>query len=478
MAVALDRHLALVGFMGAGKSTVGEQVAELLGRRFIDLDREIEARTGTTIVDLFAEGEGGFRTIEEEVASDVLAGEPTVVALGGGAVLSRATRERLRRRSVAVLLEVDVDTAWARVRDGDRPLARDEEAFRALYAERERVYAEVADARARDAEDVVLAAGGVQVGALERLGELVPGDGLVALVSDRHVAGVYGADAQLALGRRLASEHELPPGEDAKTLAVVGRLWDELAIDRAGTVVALGGGCVTDVAGFVAATHLRGVAWVAVPTTLVGQVDAAIGGKTGLDTTAGKNRVGAFHWPVRTVIDPGLLATLPAEERQAGMAEVVKTGLLAGAELWELPDPELVRRAAAYKTAVCLRDPREAGERAVLNLGHTFAHALETASGYRLRHGDAVALGLTAALRLSEEHLGLERGWPDRVSALLHPAPVAVDRAKAHAALRRDKKVVAGRVRLVLLEAPGRPVVTDALPEAAVDAALDALISG
>ncbi len=160
------------------------------------------------------------------------------------------------------------------------------------------------------------------------------------------------------------------------------------------------------------------------------------------------------------------------------MAEVVKTGLLAGAELWELPDAELVRRAAAYKTAVCLRDPTEQGERAVLNLGHTFAHALETASGYRLRHGDAVALGLTAALRLSEEHLGLEGGWADRVAALLKPEPVRVDRDLARAALRRDKKAVAGRIRLVLLEAPGSPVVTDELPEAAVDAALDGLISG
>ena len=480
MATALDRHVALVGFMGAGKSTLGEELARRLGRPFVDLDREIEKRTGNTVVELFADGEGGFRTVEERIAAEVLAAEPAVVALGGGAVLSAATRDELRRRALTVLLEVDVDTAWQRVGDSDRPLAQGEEAFRALYAAREPLYAEVADAQARDADDAVLAAGGVHVraGALERLGDFVPGDGSVALVSDRHVAGIYGADAQLALGERLASTHEVPPGEDAKTLAVAARLWDELAIDRGGTVVALGGGCVTDVAGFVAATHLRGVPWVAVPTTLVGQVDAAIGGKTGLDTTMGKNRVGAFHWPAQTVIDPALLVTLPAEERRAGMAEVVKTGLLAGDELWELPDPELVRRAAAYKTAVCLRDPTEAGERAVLNLGHTFAHALETASGYRLRHGDAVALGLTAALQLSEEHLGLEPGWAERVAGLLEPRPVPLERERARAALRRDKKAVGGRVRLVLLEAPGRPVVTDELPEAAVDAALDELISG
>ncbi len=210
-------------------------------------------------------------------------------------------------------MDVDVETAWSRVQGTDRPLAQDEADFRRLYEERRPLYESVADFVARDVDDVVLAAGGVHVetGSLERLGELVPGDGPVALVSDRHVAGIYGADAQLALGNRLVSTHELPPGEDAKTLVVAARLWDELAIDRGGTVVALGGGCVTDVAGFVAATHLRGVPWVAVPTTLVGQVDAAIGGKTGLDTTMGKNRVGAFHWPARTVDRPGAARHAP-----------------------------------------------------------------------------------------------------------------------------------------------------------------------
>src|SRR5205823_7298188 len=162
----------------------------------------------------------------------------------------------------------------------------------------------------------------------------------------------------------------------AKTVGTAERLWRELRLDRAGTLVAFGGGCTTDVAGFVAATYLRGVDWIAVPTTLVGQVEAAIGGKTAIDLPEGKNLVGAFHWPARTVIDPALLGTLPERERREGMAEVVKTGLLAGEPLWELPQPELVRRSAAFKAAVCLRDPHDRGERAMLNLGHTFAHAL------------------------------------------------------------------------------------------------------
>jgi 3-dehydroquinate synthetase len=270
--------------------------------------------------------------------------------------------------------------------------------------------------------------------------------------------------AQVALGTRLASVHELPTGEEAKTVAAVERLWHELRLPRSGTIVALGGGAVTDAAGFVAATHLRGVPWVAVPTSLVGQVDAGIGGKTAIDLPMGKNLVGAFHWPVRTAIDPSLLATLPEHERGEGLAEVVKTGLLAGEPLWELPEAELVRRCAAFKAAVCLRDPREGGERAILNLGHTFAHALEASAGYDgVTHGHAVALGLLAALRLS--------GRPTAVvEKLLAPRPVRVDRERAWAALGRDKKT-----GLVLLGEDG-PRWDVQVPEADVRRELDALI--
>jgi 3-dehydroquinate synthetase len=271
----------------------------------------------------------------------------------------------------------------------------------------------------------------------------------------------------------------VPRGEEAKTAAVAERLWQELRLDRGGTVVALGGGTTGDVAGFVAATYLRGVPWAAVPTTLVAQVDAAIGGKTAIDLPQAKNLVGAFHWPVRTVIDPALLETLPDSERRAGMSEVVKTGLLAGERLWELPDAELVRRCAVFKTGVCLRDPHDRGERAVLNLGHTFAHALEAAAGYEeVTHGQAVALGLQAALRLSVDHLGLDAGVVDEVDGLVAAEPVAVDLDRAWAALGRDKKAEAGRVKLVLLQAFGKPVIGVELPEEDVRNALASLVRG
>jgi shikimate kinase/3-dehydroquinate synthase len=467
----LNRHVVLVGFMGAGKTTVGAEVARRLGRPFYDIDEEIEAAHGA-IWDLFAQqGEPAFREIEARFARDRCAApEPSVIALGGGAVETRGLLDDLD--VVTVHLDVDVDTAWQRVKRSRRPLAQDEAEFRRRYDARAPLYKAVAGATARDAADVVLAAAGVHVerGAIHRLHDLVPGDGPVALASDTHVAGIHGMDAQLALGARLAATHELPPGETAKQLPALDRLWQDLRLDRSGTLAALGGGTTTDAAGFAAATYLRGIEWTPVPTTLVAQVDAAIGGKTAIDLPQGKNLVGAFHWPARTVIDPALLETLPPEQRREGMAEVVKTSLLAGEPLHELPDDELVRRTAAFKAAVCLRDPHDHADRKMLNLGHTFAHALETAAGYEgLTHGRAVALGLLAALRLSGRDTKL-------VEETLRPERVKVDLETAWTAMQRDKKTVGGELRLVLLGDDG-PRIDVPVPAEDVRRALAELIA-
>jgi 3-dehydroquinate synthetase/shikimate kinase len=432
---ALDRHLALIGFMGAGKTTLLEPLARRLGRDGVDLDEGASRQ----IREL---GLAEFRSREMiRTTTSLEKRGPAVLGLGGGAVTHETTRSALGEFAFSVLLDVDVDEAWRRVRGSDRPLAQDETEFRRLYDERRALYREVADAvvPSGDVDGVVLAAAGVhhELGALERLGELVPGDGPVALVADSTVMGIHGPRAQEALGDRLASTHELPPGEQAKQLAVVERLWSELRLDRGGTIVALGGGALTDPAGFAAATYLRGVPWVAVPTTLVGQVDAAIGGKTAIDVPQGKNLVGNFHWPARVVVDEALLATLPERERRQGLAELVKTQLLADAELD-------VRGAAAYKAALCLRDPHDRSVRQWLNLGHTFAHALEAAADFDLPHGEAVALGLVAALRLSGRN-------PAPVQEALDPQPVALDLDRAWEALQRDKKRTGDAINLVLL---------------------------
>jgi shikimate kinase/3-dehydroquinate synthase len=462
----LKKRIALVGFMGAGKTTA----VEALRVPHIRVDRSIEHTAGKSIPELFADGEDVFRGHEAQMVEDLLRSpHGSVLDLGGGAVTTPRVRELLKEKATVVWLDVDVDTCWERVHASDRPLAQDEAEFRRLYDERRPLYAEVADIVARDLDDVALALAGVHVerGALAKLGELVPGDGPVALVSDATVAGIHGMDAQLALGSRLAETHELPSGEEAKTLLTVDRLWQELRLDRRGTIVALGGGCTTDAAGYAAAAYLRGIAWVPVATSLVAQVDAAIGGKTGIDLPQGKNLVGAFHWPAATVIDPALLETLPDAQRREGMSEVVKTALLAGEPLWELADDELVRRCAAFKAAVCLRDPYDQGERKMLNLGHTFAHALEAAAGYEgVTHGRAVALGLLAALRLSGRDIG-------QVEQILRPTPVEVDRERAWEALLRDKK---GALRLVLLGDEGPRWDVD-VPAADVRRELDRLIA-
>jgi shikimate kinase/3-dehydroquinate synthase len=460
--------------MGAGKTTLAHEVAARLGTNVMDVDRSVETASGKSIPELFADGEERFRTVEEAVARGALSDpRALVVDLGGGAVTSPGVRALLREHALTIWVDEDVDTCWARVRGSDRPLAQDEAEFRRLYDERRALYEQVADATARDADDAVLVVAGVHVerGTIGRLGDLVPGDGPVALVADAHVAGIHGMDAQLALGSRLLQVHELPRGEEAKSAGTLDRLWQELRLDRAGTIVALGGGATTDAAGLAAATYLRGIPWVPVPTSLVGQVDAAIGGKTAIDIPQGKNLVGAFHWPARTIVDPALLATLPEAQRREGMAEVVKTGLLAGEPLWELPDDELVRGTAAFKAGVCLRDPHDAGERKILNLGHTFAHALEAAAGFEgVTHGRAVALGLLAALRLSGRETGV-------VDEILRPERVRVDRERAWAALQRDKKNLGGELRLVLLGDSG-PRFDVGVPAEDVRRELDALIAG
>ena len=395
---ALGRHIALVGFMGAGKTTFGREVASRLGRPFLDLDKAIEERAGKSIADLFAErGESGFRAIEEHAVRVALAApEPSVLALGGGAVTSAANRAELER-AVVVLIDVDVESAWARVRHSSRPLARDEGEFRRLYAERQPIYREVADGVATDAAGVILVAGGVhhERGALDRLGELVPGDGPVALVADSLVMGIYGARAQEALGSRLATTHELPVGEEAK--AIGGR---EAALERAAARPRRNARRARRRLHHRRRRLRRGH----LPARgSVGRRCRRRSSARSMRRSAARRRStsrrartssASFHWPARVVLDETLLETLPERERRQGMAELVKTRLLAGRDLD-------VRTAAAYKTAICLQDPHDHGPRRWLNLGHTFAHGLEAAADFDLPHGEAVALGLLAALRLS-----------------------------------------------------------------------------
>jgi len=419
---------------------------------------------------------------------------------------------------VTVLLDIDSDAAWKRVRPtaaaaSERPLAADEASFAALHAERRGLYEGLADAvlsnptlasarralgalRALERAPVgtrmlwassasgdypVMISRGLLAGeddaAIEALWPLARSSSRSFCVSDETVAGLYGT----RLGE-LAGTIAIAPGERHKTLASAERVWQGMlaaGVTRTDHLVALGGGVVGDLGGFCAATYQRGIAIVQVPTTLVAQVDSAFGGKTGVDLPQAKNYVGVYHQPAGVIVDPDLLATLSPAEHAAGWVEVLKTALIAGGELWEHVarggevDEQTIYACIRTKLAVVAADERDGGRRQVLNLGHTVGHAIETVSGYaRYRHGEAVGLGLLAALRLSaqeglREHVrGLldERGLPMQAEGL--------DAEEILAALANDKKRVGAEVPFVLVRAPGEVVHGCEVPEAELRAAI------
>jgi shikimate kinase/3-dehydroquinate synthase len=482
--------IVLIGFMGAGKSTAARGLGEALKLPAIDVDDVVESRLGRSISDVFAhDGEPAFRAAEEQVALELLRESgPGVIALGGGAVMHARVREELARHTV-IWLDISPELAWERCGGGARPLATDPRAFEALHAERESLYAQLADievpsTRSRDLGPVLAAAADLPaatrlIWATSASGDYPAyiGPGLLGrafwpstvpgrrfLVTDGQVGRLYRDTLADLCGQVV-----IMPGEASKTVAHAEIVWTELAragLTRQDVVVALGGGVVGDLAGFCAATYQRGVRYVQVPTSLVAQVDSAYGGKTGVDLEEAKNYVGAFHQPSAVLCDTDTLASLPAAEVAAGYAEVVKTALIAGGELWERvrggadpTHPEIIAACARTKLRIVAADERDGGLRQVLNFGHTVAHAIETVTGYAAyRHGEAVALGLLAALRLSEAddlrgevaELLAARGLP---TMLDHADPDAVVMAT-----RRDKKRVGeGPVPFVLLSEPGAP---------------------
>ncbi|MEM9490248.1 MAG: 3-dehydroquinate synthase [Myxococcota bacterium] len=464
-----QRHLFVVGFMATGKSTVGRLVAERLSLPFVDLDERIEADAGRAIAAIFAsDGEDGFRRLEAESLARVIAGPPAVVATGGGAPCHRDNLARMRAAGLVVALTAPLATVRARVPDpATRPLLQQpDEAVAALYQRRVTYYRQahacvrteddppevvaraVADlfgaARSiperalADATLVALSARAypiiVATKTLDQLGILARaalGDSCTRLgvITDDNVGPLYGERVRAALGKAgfAVSSASVPAGEPSKCFEQLSRLTQDMVtsgLDRRSAIIALGGGVVGDLAGLVAATLFRGIDYIQVPTTILAMVDSAIGGKTGINIPAGKNLVGAFWQPRAVLADPEVLITLPVRERRAAFGELVKYGLLDSDDLYasidalgpaigseaELPEQlsEVIRRCAAVKSWIVSRDEREqTGERALLNLGHTVGHAIEASAGYgTLLHGEAVALGLVAAARLSAR-LGL-----------------------------------------------------------------------
>lgn len=503
--------LVFIGFMGAGKSTALAAAREA-GLETTEIDDLMEEAFGKPIRAAFEEdGEEAFRAREAEVVGELLEhADGGAIALGGGSVLSERVRKALGRH-VVVWLQVGADEAWRRIARTDRPLATSVEDVTALLAERLPHYERLADAIVLPGDRAALEqampslltlpqlpAGTRMVWATGASGAypVFVGPGLLGsapwplpgrrfLVTDSAVGPLY-ADRVGPLAAQVDAE----PGETAKTMAEAERVLRELAragMTRQDHVVALGGGVVGDLAGFCAHVYQRGVPVIQVPTTLVAQVDSSYGGKTGVDLPEGKNYVGGYHPPAAVLTDTSTLATLPRAELAAGFVELLKTGLLAGGELWrearalESIDPERLGAAifacARYKCEVVAADERDSGLRQVLNLGHTVGHAIEAASGYgRYRHGEAIGLGLLAALRLSDaaelraevESILARHALPTSLAAAVEADPIME-------ALQRDKKRTAEGVGFVLLSEPGNPRYGEQVDSARVRSAVEEL---
>ena len=533
--------MVLVGFMGSGKSTVGPHLAQRLERPFVDLDDAIEADAGRSVAEIFSsEGEAGFRERESRCLQRALAGDGSVVAVGGGAPMREDNWARIRTGNTVVALMAEPAELARRLNgSSDRPLLQPgaPSVIASLLPSRLSRYLEADVVVKTDGIDPVEVAeqvhGRLSGGGLERIVIDVPGSahevtvgyglthlvpaalrrlnksrkfpspsgggqgGGLLIVSDttvaaRHAQPLIDALAADGIAARL---HLVPAGEAAKELAVLAGIYEVLAaagIDRQGALIALGGGAVGDVSGFAAATWMRGIRYLQLPTTLLAMVDSSIGGKTAINLPAGKNLVGAVHQPSAIFCDLAYLATLPEEEYRASLAEVIKAAIIADRSFvdWlmsNLPavlrrEPAAVReavgRAIAIKAAVVAEDPQENGARAILNYGHTVGHALERAAGFgKVRHGEAVAWGMEVAALIS---MRTGACAPESVAmqhALLRDAGLLAERpAVAHEklidAMRHDKKSRAGELRWVLLREIGRAEYGRSVDPAVVEASL------
>ena len=551
MSELYQNNVFVVGLMGAGKTTIGRLLARKLGKRFIDSDHEIEARTGASIPWIFEiEGEQSFRRREAEVIRDLTAQQGIVLATGGGAVLNESSRAFLKARGTVIYLRASVNNIIARTaNDKNRPLLQTADPRRRLEElarQREPLYQDVAhlviDTGRPNVQSMVhniLA----QLAGLERQAPAMPpvtlaypsmnqlshhhlnvdlgersypitiGPGLldeaepllrhahgdkVAIVSNVTVAPLYLARLQQVYanaGKEVISI-VLPDGEEHKNWSSLMHIFDVLLAhkcDRKTTLVALGGGVIGDLTGYAAASYMRGIGFIQVPTTLLAQVDSSVGGKTGINHPLGKNMIGAFYQPRAVIADSGTLDTLPARELSAGLGEVIKHGAIIDAVFFDWIEANIgrlmardkgalayaVARSCEIKADVVRQDEREGGLRAVLNFGHTFGHAIEAGLGYgHWLHGEAVGCGMVMAAELSCRLGLLDRSAAERLRALVVAAglPVvapALGTARWMELMEVDKKNEGGAIKFILLKGLGSPSIAGA-PTEHILATLDA----
>ena len=523
-----QRNIILTGFMGTGKTTIGRLLADRLDRRFVDMDVLLENHFGKPISAVFAEeGEPVFRSAERALCAQLAQEQGLVISTGGGALVDPANRAVLGQTGVLLCLTATVDEILRRIEAAeDRPLLGERSARRQrtapLLHTRRDAYGAIphqVDTTGRTLEviiDQVLAAltadaeaPGMSVlpvrtpvdqydiclgdGLLHHAGRLLVKRGLrpgpAAIVTNSMVAEHHAEPLAGSL-RAAGFEPHLclaPEGEQHKTLATVASLYDQFLaakLDRNSPIIALGGGVIGDMTGFAAATYLRGAPFVQIPTTLLSMVDASVGGKTGVDLPQGKNLVGAFKQPAAVIIDTAVLGSLPAAEFASGMAEVIKHGIIGAPALFETLEAgppahhkHLVADAVRVKITVVEEDPFEQGRRAVLNLGHTFGHAIELVSNFTVRHGEAVALGTIAATHLAAALGRCDPALVDRVIQIMdrHRLPVELpgyDSGAIISAMGHDKKRAGKTLRFIIPQALGDVVIID---DPGVDWVQDAL---
>lgn len=484
-------HIFLYGPSGSGKSTIGKLLAQNLRLLFIDLDRAIETKAGMSISQIMeSQSETVFRDMETSMlkeivghASSVTNLQTKVVALGGGALLRDENRVFAESNGRILLLMAELPTLLERLgqEQAKRPLLNGdlESKLIALLGKRRDHYnsfplklhvdGKSAEQSTHEAQTKLgrhhLSAMGeyeVIVGHVFNVTDLQN----PIIVTDENVAKHHLEKIQNLFN---AKAIVVPAGEEHKNLETVSRLWDaflENGLDRKSTVIALGGGVIGDMAGFAASTYMRGVDWIAIPTTLLAMVDASLGGKTGFDLPQGKNLIGSFHPPKLVIADPSLLTTLPDRELRSGMAEVVKHGIISDPDLFAMCQrgmdwvkanlEDVVKRAMAVKIHVIEADPYEKGFRAVLNLGHTVGHAVELVSGFKLRHGEAISIGMAVearyAARVGLTGSGVVEAIESTLSSLGLPIhiPAEMPREEIIRALRVDKKKNAKAIRFAL----------------------------
>ncbi|MEO7494338.1 MAG: bifunctional shikimate kinase/3-dehydroquinate synthase AroKB [Massilia sp.] len=533
-----SENVFLVGLMGAGKTTIGRLLARKLGKRFIDSDHEIEQRTGASIPWIFEiEGEESFRRREAEVIRDLTSQQGIVLATGGGAVLNPANRACLQAGGQVIYLRASISSILLRTaNDKNRPLLQTADPRRRLeelMAQRDPLYREIADmvidtgrpnvqsmiqtildqlaaadaSRAARRPPVPFAMNhtatiSLNVDLGERSYPISIGPRLLAdpALLARHVQGRFAAIVtnttvaplyleQLAAPLRAAGREVvsivLPDGEEYKHWASLMQIFDALLAnkcDRKTTLIALGGGVIGDLTGFAAASYMRGVPFVQVPTTLLAQVDSSVGGKTGLNHPLGKNMIGAFYQPRAVLADTATLETLPLRELSAGLAEVIKHGAIIDAAFFGWIEQNIgklmardqaalayaIQRSCEIKAEVVRQDEREGGLRAILNFGHTFGHAIEAGLGYgEWLHGEAVGCGMVMAADLSCRLGLIDQATAARVTTLVAAAGLPVRAPDLGAErwlelMEVDKKNEGGAIKFILLKPLGSPSITGA----------------